>query len=62
MADKRVTDPHLILYYIGICIIFASHLFMLIQNPILFGHALLNIVAAMFIAYYFLHREGYIKF
>jgi hypothetical protein len=59
-------NQHLIAYYIGIFIIFASHIYM-IYNPnqsltTLQQHSYINIIGATLIAYYFLHKESYIKF
>ena len=58
-------DLHLISYYIGITIVFLSHVFMLIK-PLPMNamntHAVLNIVAGLLIAYYFMNKERYIKF
>ena len=52
-------DIHLIFYYIGIAIIVFSHAFML-RVPSMRSHAILNLVAAACIAYYFLYTEGFI--
>jgi hypothetical protein len=59
-------DAHLLAYYIGITVVFASHLAMalfpkkkLVSMPM---HVYGNLVAAMLIAYYFMHKEGYIQF
>ena len=55
---------HLIFYYIGITIVFLTHIFMLIM-PSMKGmrlHAVINIIGALCIAYYFMYREGFIKF
>lgn len=58
-------DIHLIAYYIGILIIFASHLYMLYipnQNAnMIRSHAYINIVAGILIAYYFTNKEGFFK-
>ena len=57
---------HVIAYFIGIFIVFASHVFILV-NPkqkliSMKLHSYLNILAALMIAYYFMWREKYIKF
>jgi hypothetical protein len=59
-------DLHLIAYYIGIMIVFISHFFLLYNpNQKMFTmqqHSYANILAASLIAYYFMHKEDYIKF
>lgn len=59
-------NVHLLFYYIGIFIVFASHVYILAMpnKPLtsMKTHCILNIVAASFIAYYFMNKEGYIKF
>lgn len=57
---------HLTYYYIGIATIFLTHLYMF-ANPEMNSisgriHALINIIAASFIAYYFMHKEGFITY
>ncbi len=57
-------DRHLIAYYIGILVVFASHIYMLVQPTAFDGdmkmHAIANIAAACLIAYHFMHTQGYI--
>ena len=59
-------DNHLISYYIGIFVIFISHSYMLLfpEQKIVSmrDHSIINIIAALLIAYYFMHKEGFIKF
>lgn len=58
-------DSHLIAYYIGIFIVFASHLYVLSKAGIsseMKIHSYVNILAVILIAYYFMHKEGHIKF
>jgi len=55
-------DIHLIFYFIGIAIVFASHLMVLNGSPGMRNHAILNLFAAACIAYYFMNKEGYIHF
>ena len=63
--NKILEHRHLILYYIGIFIVFASHVYMLaveMKPSGMQGHAILNLVAGCLIAYYFLHKENKIAF
>lgn len=57
-------DIHLLSYYAGIIIVFFSHIFMLFNKPsnMMLQHSVVNIFAAIFIAYYFMHKEGFIQF
>ena len=56
-------DQHLIFYYIGILIVFGTHAFMLFSdNQSMQMHAGVNIFAGCCIAYYFMNKEGFIKF
>jgi len=53
----------LISYYIGIFLVFATHLYVLMNNPGMEMkiHSYLNIFAGLCIAYYFMTKEGYLK-
>ena len=53
---------HLISYYIGISIIFLTHIYMIVKMPTMMTHSIINLIAAIMIAYYFMHREGFIQF
>jgi hypothetical protein len=53
---------HLVFYYIGITIIFLTHIMMAVMDKGMRTHALINLFAAACIAYYFMFREGYIRF
>jgi hypothetical protein len=63
-------DRHLIFYYIGIALVFITHIYMLVKNKELtlhgtaawVTHAIVNLVAALCIAYYFMNKEGFIRF
>lgn len=60
-------NKQLIAYYIGILIIFATHLYMLgfidkMERKEIVGHSVLNIFAGLMIAYYFMNKEGFISF
>lgn len=65
LIEYTTANRHLILYYIGIFIVFASHVYMLMaemKQSQMVGHAILNLVAGVFIAYYFLNKENKITF
>ena len=55
-------DIDLVFYFIGIAIVFLSHIVMLGGSDGMRNHALLNLFAAACIAYYFMNKEGYIHF
>ena len=54
-------DLHLVFYYIGIFLVFATHIPMIFKSSMR-NHALVNLFAAMCIAYYFMNKEGFIHF
>jgi hypothetical protein len=54
-------DFHLLAYYIGIAIVFGSHIYLIVQGGIT-AHSGLNLAAGGMIAYYFMNKEGFIKF
>ncbi len=60
-------DIHLISYYIGISIIILTHVWLIFlvknmgRNDVMW-HSIVNIIAIILIAYYFLFKEGFIKF
>ena len=59
-------EKHLVAYFIGIFIIFASNVFMLykLNEKIMTmeQHSYINIIAGLLIAYYFMFNEKYITF
>jgi len=57
-------DIHLISYYLGIFIVFVSHIYMLFDKPsdVMKIHSYINLIAGVFIAYYFMNKEGFIEF
>ena len=54
-------DTHLFAYYVGIAIVFLSHIYLAATKGIT-AHVVLNIFGALLIAYYFMNKEGFIKF
>jgi hypothetical protein len=54
-------NTHLLAYYIGIAIVFVSHIYIVATSGIN-SHAAINLLGASLIAYYFMHKEGFIKF
>ena len=58
-------EIHLLAYYIGIVIIFATHLRMLMAGgfnaSMSMNHAVINLIAASLVAYYFMNKENMIK-
>ena len=57
-----MVDVHLVSYYIGISIIFLTHIFMLFQMPSMRMHSVVSLLAGLMIAYYFMFRERIIDF
>lgn len=62
-------DQHIISYYIGIFIIFSSHIYLLVvlngkgmTGKEVLAHSIINILSGILIAYYFMHKENFIKF
>ncbi len=59
-------DKHLIAYYVGILIIFITHIYMLADSQVVMmsakEHAVANLLAGAMVAYYFMNRERYINF
>jgi L-asparagine transporter-like permease len=56
-------DLHLISYYIGIAIVFLTHIFMMVttKDHQMMIHSAVNIFAALCIAYYFMNKEKMIS-
>ncbi len=58
-------DIHLISYYIGILTIFVLNIYILSSsksNKNITSYAYMNILAGLFIAYYFMYKEKFIEF
>jgi len=55
-------DIHLVLYYVGISIVFLSHITMAMNPGPMRIHAYVNLFAASCIAYYFMNKERFIHF
>ena len=56
-------NRHLIFYYLGIAIIFLSHIGMLFNKSAdARSHAAVNLFAGGCIAYYFMNKEEFIQF
>jgi len=56
-------DLHLVFYYLGISIIFLSHIGMLFNKSAgARTHAAVNLFAGACIAYYFMNKEKFIHF
>ena len=59
-------EQHLIAYYIGIFIVFGSHIYMLLKpNEMIMTqpqHIYANLAEALAIAYYFMYKENFISF
>jgi len=55
---------HLISYYIGIAVVFLSHIYILLNNPsdASMYHSYANIFAGLLIAYYFMNKEKITNF
>ena len=58
---KLNMNIHLLAYYIGIAIVFLSHIYIAVTKG-MSSHTLLNIFGGALIAYYFMNKEGFIKF
>jgi len=54
---------HLVSYYIGIVIVFFSHIYTLLNktDDMMMYHSYANILAGLLIAFYFMNKEGFIS-
>ena len=57
MGKSMMDNFHYTAYYIGILIVVITHIYM-IRMPGMYGHSILNLIAAFLIAYYFVTKEG----
>lgn len=59
-------EQHLLSYYIGVLIIFGSHVYMLYKPGEMLmtqpQHIYANLFAVLAIAYYFMYKENFIQF
>lgn len=58
-------DQYLVSYYIGIFIVFFSHIYTLSKSGVnsseMSIHSIANLIAAALIAYYFVNKEKFFK-
>lgn len=65
--NDKTDKLHLASYYIGIAIVFLTHLYMVflvekMDRKEILIHSILNIIGAIAIAYYFMNKEKFISF
>lgn len=58
MNGKKIAS---VAYFVGILIIFLTHIPMAIYMPAMRAHAIVNLVAGACIAFYYMTTEGYIR-